>query len=437
MNEITARGVIGKLRQRQTPNRQELSWFAQGLADDTVSDAQAGAFAMAVCLNGLGDVGRVALTMAMRDSGTVMSWKLDGPILDKHSTGGVGDCVSLLLAPALAACGAFVPMISGRGLGHTGGTLDKLESIPGVSTQLSERKFRDVVTKAGCAIVGASASIAPADKRLYAVRDVTSTVESMDLITASILSKKLAGGLDGLVLDVKTGSGAFMKDIAQARGLAEGLTKTANAAGCRTTAVISDMNQPLAPALGNALEIAEVMRVMTLSPKGPLVDICAALGGVLLANAKLTDDVQTGAEMIVNALRDGRAAERFAQMIAGMGGPVKFAENWARFLPEATVIREVLAQQSGFITAINGEALGMAVVAMGGGRSVETDRINPSVGYTDVVRLGAKVSKGQPLGVVHAGRPDRADAAERALRAAIKIGSTKPTLPNLIHERIG
>ena len=437
MNEITARGVIGKLRQRQTPNRQELSWFAQGLADHTVSDAQAGAFAMAVCLNGLGDVGRVALTMAMRDSGTVMSWKLDGPILDKHSTGGVGDCVSLLLAPALAACGAFVPMISGRGLGHTGGTLDKLESIPGVSTQLSERKFRDVVTKAGCAIVGASASIAPADKRLYAVRDVTSTVESMDLITASILSKKLAGGLDGLVLDVKTGSGAFMKDIAQARSLAEGLTKTANAAGCRTTAVISDMNQPLAPALGNALEIAEVMRVMTLSPKGPLVDICAALGGVLLANAKLTDDVQTGAEMIVNALRDGRAAERFAQMIAGMGGPVKFAENWARFLPEATVIREVLAQQSGFITAINGEALGMAVVAMGGGRSVETDRINPSVGYTDVVRLGAKVSKGQPLGVVHAGRPDRADAAERALRAAIKIGSTKPTLPNLIHERIG
>ena len=225
MNEITARGVIGKLRQRQTPNRQELSWFAQGLADHTVSDAQAGAFAMAVCLNGLGDVGRVALTMAMRDSGTVMSWKLDGPILDKHSTGGVGDCVSLLLAPALAACGAFVPMISGRGLGHTGGTLDKLESIPGVSTQLSERKFRDVVTKAGCAIVGASASIAPADKRLYAVRDVTSTVESMDLITASILSKKLAGGLDGLVLDVKTGSGAFMKDIAQARGLAEATDK--------------------------------------------------------------------------------------------------------------------------------------------------------------------------------------------------------------------
>jgi len=437
MSDITARDVIGKLRQRKTPSRQELAWFAQGLADHTISDAQAGAFAMAVCLNGLDDAGRVDLTIAMRDSGSVMSWKLDGPILDKHSTGGVGDCVSLLLAPALAACGAFVPMISGRGLGHTGGTLDKLESIPGVSTQLSERKFRDVVTRAGCAIVGASELIAPADKRLYAVRDVTSTVESIDLITASILSKKLAGGLEGLILDVKTGSGAFMKDIDTARGLAEALTKTANAAGCRTTAVISDMSQPLAPALGNALEIAEVMRVLTVNPKGPLVDICAALGGELLTNAKLTADVQTGAAMIVNAIRDGRAAEHFAQMIFGMGGPVKFIENWAHFLPEATVIREVSAAQSGYVTAIDGEALGLAVVAMGGGRFVETDLINPAVGYSDFVRLGTKVSKGDPLAVVHAGRAERADAAERALRAAITIGSTKPTLLNLIHERIG
>ena len=437
MTETTARAVIAKLRQRQTPSRHELAWFAQGLADHTVSDAQAGAFAMAVCLNGLGDVGRVALTISMRDSGSVLSWELDGPVLDKHSTGGVGDCVSLLLAPALAACGAYVPMISGRGLGHTGGTLDKLESIPGVSTQLNEEKFREVVGKAGCAIVGATASIAPADKRLYAVRDVTSTVESMDLITASILSKKLAGGLEGLVLDVKMGSGAFMKDMDTARTLAEALTKTANAAGCRTTAVISDMSQPLAPALGNALEVAEVMKVMTKSPKGPLVDICAALGGVLLANAGLAKDVQAGAEMIVKAIRDGRAADRFGQMIVAMGGPVKFTENWARFLPEATVIHEVSASKSGFITAIDGEALGLSVVAMGGGRTVESDRINPAVGYSDVVRLGVKVTKGQPLGVVHAGRGDKADAAERALRDAITIGTAKPVVPNLIHERIG
>ena len=437
MTEITARAVIAKLRQRQTPSRQELAWFAQGLADYTVSDAQAGAFAMAICLNSMGDVGRVALTIGMRDSGSVLSWDLDGPVLDKHSTGGVGDCVSLLLAPALAACGAYVPMISGRGLGHTGGTLDKLESIPGVSTQLTEDKFCEVVGKAGCAIVGATGSIAPADKRLYAVRDVTSTVESMDLITASILSKKLAGGLDGLVLDVKMGSGAFMKDMDTARTLAEALTKTANAAGCRTTAVISDMSQPLAPALGNALEVAEVMKVMTKTPKGPLVDICAALGGVLLTNAGLAKEVQAGAEMIVKAIRDGRAAERFGQMIAAMGGPVEFTENWERFLPEATVIREVSASKSGFITAIDGEALGLSVVALGGGRTVESDRINPSVGYSDVVRLGVKVTKGQPLGVVHAVRGDKADAAEHALKDAITIGPAKPVVPNLIHERIG
>lgn len=437
MSDITARSVIAKLRQRQTPSRDELAWFAQGLADHSVSDAQAGAFAMAVCLNGLGDVGRVVLTLAMRDSGSVLSWDLDGPVLDKHSTGGVGDCVSLLLAPALAACGAFVPMISGRGLGHTGGTLDKLESIAGVSTQLSEQRFREVVGKAGCAIVGATADIAPADKRLYAVRDVTSTVESMDLITASILSKKLASGLDGLVLDVKTGSGAFMKDIDAARTLADALTKTANAAGCRTTAVISDMNQPLAPALGNALEVAEVMKVMTTSPKGPLVDICAALGGVLLANGGLATDVQTGAEAIVAAIRDGRAAERFGQMIANMGGPVQFTENWVRFLPEATVIREVTAKQNGYITQIDGEVMGLAVVSLGGGRTVETDKINPAVGYSDVVRLGDKVSKGQTLAVVHAGRPDKADEAERALRTAITIGSAAPKIPDLIHERIG
>jgi thymidine phosphorylase len=377
------------------------------------------------------------LTIGMRDSGSVLSWDLDGPVLDKHSTGGVGDCVSLLLAPALAACGAYVPMISGRGLGHTGGTLDKLESIPGVSTQLTEDKFCEVVGKAGCAIVGATGSIAPADKRLYAVRDVTSTVESMDLITASILSKKLAGGLDGLVLDVKMGSGAFMKDMDTARTLAEALTKTANAAGCRTTAVISDMSQPLAPALGNALEVAEVMKVMTKTPKGPLVDICAALGGVLLTNAGLAKEVQAGAEMIVQAIRDGRAAERFGQMIVAMGGPVKFTENWERFLPEATVIREVSASKSGFITAIDGEALGLSVVALGGGRTVESDRINPSVGYSDVVRLGVKVTKGQPLGVVHAVRGDKADAAEHALKDAITIGPAKPVVPNLIHERIG
>ncbi|WP_299046060.1 thymidine phosphorylase [uncultured Tateyamaria sp.] len=432
-----ARTIIAKLRGRQTPSRDELAWFAQGLADGSVTDAQAGAFAMAVCLNGLGDVGRVALTIAMRDSGQVLDWDLGGPVLDKHSTGGVGDCVSLVLAPALAACGAYVPMISGRGLGHTGGTLDKLDAIPGVSTQLSERRFRDVVSRAGCAIVGATAHVAPADKRLYAVRDVTATVESMDLITASILSKKLAAGLEGLVLDVKVGSGAFMKSAEEARALADALVKTANAAGCKTTALITDMSQPLAPSLGNALEVAEVMRVLTGAAQGPLLEICAALGGVLLANGGLAEDVQDGADAIVAAVADGRAAERFGAMIAAMGGPLQFTENWARFLPEATVIREVTAQGAGHVTSIDGEALGLAVVGLGGGRQVEGDVINPAVGLSEVVRLGTQLRKGQPLCVIHAARPADADRAEAAVRAAITLGSVAPALPDLIVERIG
>lgn len=435
---MDARSIIAKLRQKQSPNREELAWFAQGLADQTVSDAQAGAFAMGVCLTGLSDVARVALTMAMRDSGRVLDWAgIDKPVLDKHSTGGVGDCVSLVLAPALAACGAAVPMISGRGLGHTGGTLDKLESIPGVSTQLDGARLRAAVEQAGAAIVGASSDIAPADKRLYAVRDVTATVESLDLITASILSKKLAAGLDGLVLDVKVGSGAFMKDMAQAEALAQALVRTANAAGCKTTALISDMNQPLVPSLGNALEVAEVARVLTGETKGPILELCVALGGVLLSGAGLVKDVSQGAEMIAKAVRSGEAAEHFGRMIAVQGGPLAFMDNWARFLPEATVIREVTAKEAGYVTEIDGEALGMAVVELGGGRRVETDSVDPAVGFSDIARLGAKISKGAVLGVVHAVRPDQADRAEAALRSAMSLGPKAPERLDLIRTAIG
>ncbi|MBW4710401.1 thymidine phosphorylase [Roseobacter sp. YSTF-M11] len=438
MTQTTARALLARLRHGEPLPATDLQWLAGGLADGVISDAQAGAFAMGICIRGLDEEARVALTLAMRDSGKVLRWDLDGPVLDKHSTGGVGDCVSLLLAPALAACGAYVPMISGRGLGHTGGTLDKLEAIPGVATQLEEARFREVVAQAGCAIVGASGDIAPADKRLYAVRDVTSTVDSLDLITASILSKKLAGGLEGLVLDVKVGSGAFMKDIGAARGLARSLVDTANAAGCKTTAVISDMSQPLAPSLGNALEVAEVMRILTGQARGPLVETSAALGGVLLANAGLAADVQAGADAIMQALQDGRAAERFGKMIAAMGGPVHFVENWPRFLPEATVIREVPARAAGYVSEIDGEALGMAVVALGGGRAVESDSVDPAVGIGQVARLGDRISKGQPLAVVHAARPDAAEKAVADVRAAIQVTPSQPaSLPDLIRERVG
>lgn len=437
MTQPSARDVLATLRARQSPSREALAWFAQGLADGRVSDAQAGAFAMAVCLNGLGDVGRVALTLAMRDSGQVLSWDLDGPVLDKHSTGGVGDCVSLVLAPALAACGAYVPMISGRGLGHTGGTLDKLEAIPGVRVNLSPTEFEAVVRDTGCAIVSATADIAPADKRLYAVRDVTATVASMDLITASILSKKLAGGLDGLVLDVKVGSGAFMKDLTDARALAEGLVNTANAAGCKTAALITDMSQPLAPALGNALEVAEVMQGLRSGDvSAPLAQAAIALGALVLADAGLVDDEAAGAAQITGVLRSGAAAERFGKMITAMGGPLHFVEDPLRFLPEATVIREVRSRSAGIVTAVDGAALGQAVVDLGGGRQRESDEINPAVGLSQVVRLGASLPKGAPLAVIHAARPDQADRAEAAIQAAITLGSDPVDVPPLVHDQV-
>ncbi|MFA8387222.1 MAG: thymidine phosphorylase [Pelagibaca sp.] len=429
---MDARAIIATLRRGGTPDADALTWFAQGLADGSVTDAQAGAFAMGVCLNGLDDAGRAALTAAMRDSGKVLRWDLDAPVLDKHSTGGVGDCVSLALAPALAACGVYVPMISGRGLGHTGGTLDKLESIPGFRTTLTEDQFRQVVSKVGCAIVSASADIAPADKRLYAIRDVTATVESLDLITASILSKKLAAGLQGLVLDVKCGSGAFMKTADDARALARALVDTANATGCPTSALITDMSQPLAPSLGNALEVIDVMRVLTGAASGRLLDLTVALGGALLEQAGMGD----GQAKILEAITSGAAAGKFGAMVYAMGGPVHFVEDWARFLPEAPVIREVTAPETGTVTEIDGEALGLTVVALGGGRQVETDIVDPAVGLSDVVSIGDRVQKGQPLARIHAARESQADAAEKAVRAAITIGDGLVTAPTLVLEHI-
>ncbi len=432
---LDARSIIAALRDRHPLTGRELNWFANGLADGRVSDAQAGAFAMAAVLNGLGEEGRVALTLAMRDSGETLKWDLPGPVIDKHSTGGLGDCVSLVLAPALAACGTFVPMISGRGLGHTGGTLDKLEAIPGLRCTLDDWQFRQVMNSAGCAIVAASDRIAPADRRLYAVRDVTATVESLDLITASILSKKLAAGLEALVLDVKVGSGAFMKDMTAARALATALVETANAAGCRTTAVISDMNQPLAPALGNALEVAEAMKVLTGARTGRLFDLCAELGGDVLCLSGLCADTEKGFAMIRAAIASGRAAETFGRMVAAMGGPQQFVENWPRFLPEATVIRELTARRAGYITAMDGEAMGLAVIRLGGGRQVESDRIDPSVGLDKVLALGSRVAPGQPLLRIHAARPEQADQAEQILQQAIRIDDLQPDPAPLIYER--
>lgn len=435
MSKMDAAGIIWRLRQGHEPNEQEMSWFAQGIADHSISDAQAGAFAMAICLKGLSATARSQLTLAMRDSGTQLSWPVNAPILDKHSTGGVGDCVSLILAPMLAAVGVCVPMISGRGLGHTGGTLDKLEAIPGVRVNLDQAEMRDIVAQCGCVIASASADLAPADRRLYAIRDVTGTVDSIDLITASILSKKLAAGIGGLVLDVKCGSGAFMKTLDDATCLAQSLVEVANLAGCPTTALITDMNEPLAPALGNALEIDAVMQVLCNGERGRLFDVACALGvEVLMAQAGW--DKHEAQTKLADAIDTGAAASKFADMIRLVGGPVSFAENWQRFLPEAPVITEVTAPEDGFILGWDSRVLGEMVVDLGGGRRVETDLINPSVGLDQVLPIGSQVAKGQAVARIHAARIETAQSAKTAVIAAMTLGKTKPKARPIVLKRV-
>jgi thymidine phosphorylase len=435
---MDARQIIMALRDGEPLSSDAAVWFAAGLASGEVSDAQAGAFAMAVLLKGLGEDGRIGLTGAMRDSGRVLEWDMPGPVVDKHSTGGIGDITSLLLAPALAACGAYVPMISGRGLGHTGGTLDKLEAIPGFRADQSIESLTSITRDIGCAIVSASADIAPADRRLYAIRDVTGTVESIDLITASILSKKLAAGLEVLVLDVKVGSGAFMKTLPEAQALANALVTTANGAGCKTSALITDMSQPLAAAAGNALEIVEVMETMTgQAVSYRLMDLTVALGGQVLVLAGLADDARDGEDQITEALESGRAAERFGQMIAAQGGPADFVERFPDRLPAAPVVVEVKAPRGGFVGAIDGQALGFAVVHLGGGRMKGGDRVNPAVGLSDLAPLGEPVDAGESIALVHASSQADAERATAAVLAAYEISDMAPDECDLVIERVG
>ncbi|KFE36044.1 thymidine phosphorylase [Thioclava atlantica] len=435
---MDARGIIQSVRDGRGLGEDAANWFARGLADGSVTDAQAGAFAMAVLLKGIGMDGRVALTKAMRDSGQVLNWDLPGPVIDKHSTGGVGDSVSLLLAPALAACGVYVPMISGRGLGHTGGTLDKMEAIPGYTALPGIDALRKVVAEVGCAIVGATGEIAPADKRLYGIRDISGTVESIDLITASILSKKLAAGLEGLVLDVKVGSGAFMARPEDARALAQSLVATANGAGCKTTALITDMNQPLGHSAGNALEVIEVMETLTgTQVNEALWDVTAALGGEALVLAGIAEDADDGAARIDEVLGSGRAAEVFGKMVAALGGPSDFVERYPDRLPSAPVTRAVPAPRAGHVCRIDTRALGEAVVHLGGGRLVDTDRINPSVGLCEMAMLGEEMERGEPLALIHAANDAAAAQAEAAVLAAFELSDGPCEEPPLIHERIG
>ncbi len=432
--KMDARTLIAKVRKGEAPTSAELCWFAQGLADGGVADVQAAAFAMAVCLNGLGAEQRVALTLAMRDSGEVLAWNLPGPVLDKHSTGGVGDLVSLVLAPALAACGAFVPMISGRGLGHTGGTVDKLEAIPGYRTDVAIAELRKVVSATGCAIIGQTAQLAPADNRLYAIRDLTATIDSLDLITASILSKKLAAGLEGLVLDIKMGAGAFMKTLAAAEALAKALVEGAKGAGCPATALITDMSAPLASAAGNAVEVVEALRCLGGEAQNSrLTKVTALLGGRLLALGGLADNPMEGEKQVLKCLANGQAAERFARMVAALGGPKNLLERWPQLLPKAAVVTEIPAGRTGFVAGIDVEALGMAVVALGGGRRRKEDIIDPSVGFTNLLPLGAQVGPNTPLAIVHAADETAAAIAAAVARQAYRVAAAAPPPPSLVH----
>ncbi len=427
---MTPRALLSALRDGHDVPPDAVRAFALALGDGSATDAQAGAFAMAVCHRGLSEPARVALTEGMRDSGAVLSWDTDRKVIDKHSTGGVGDAVSLMLAPMLASVGGLVPMISGRGLGHTGGTLDKLEAIPGVRTDLSAPTFRLVAERVGCAIVAPTPDLAPADRRLYAVRDVTGTVRSIDLITASILAKKLAAGLDALVLDVKTGAGAVMQDPQDARRLAQSLVQVANGAGCPTTALITDMDQPVLPAIGNAVEVAAVMQAFARK-SGRLVDLCMELGTVLLKAAGIFYTEKGARDALVGVLNDGTALQAFGHMVAEQGGPENFSDRWADYLDIAPG-HTVTAPRSGYVSGIDGTALGHLVVGLGGGRQRETDRIDHAVGLSDLVELGHWVNAGAPLAVLHA--PD--DAACDAVAAAFAITENPPNQNPLIHERI-
>ncbi|TPW32662.1 thymidine phosphorylase [Pararhizobium mangrovi] len=430
--------IVRAKRDGKALSAEEIGAFVKGLTDESFGEGQVAALAMAIFLNGMSRKEAVALTLAMRDSGDVLSWEgIEAPIADKHSTGGVGDNVSLMLAPIVAACGVAVPMISGRGLGHTGGTLDKLESIPGYTAMPSSEAFRKAVKEAGCAIIGQTGNLAPADKRFYAIRDVTGTVESIPLITASILSKKLAAGLQALVLDVKAGSGAFMPDAESAMELANTLVEVADGAGLPTTALVTDMNEPLASAAGNALEVKNAVDFLTGAHRDPrLEEVTLALAAEMLYCAGRTVSPDDAAAMAGEALAEGNAAECFQRMVATLGGPTDFVENVESHLPKAPIVRTVEAPEGGVLTACRTRDLGLAVVSLGGGRRNASDEIDHAVGLSDLRPLGTKLERGDGFATIHARDEASADAAHEALLSCYTIGEAYEGTASTVLRRI-
>lgn len=435
---MLAQEIIRTKRQKGQLSAAQIQSFVQGLTDESWSEGQVAALAMAIFLNGMGRDEAVALTLAMRDSGRVMRWpEMPGPIVDKHSTGGVGDKISLMLGPLIAACGGYVPMIAGRGLGHTGGTVDKLEALPGYQTRPDAAVFDRTVRELGVAIIGQTADLAPADKRFYATRDVTATVESVPLITASILSKKLSAGLQGLVMDVKVGNGAFADTPAMARELAESIVAVGNGAGMKTRALITDMNQVLGCTAGNALEVQEAIDY--LSGKGGREprqhEITLALCAQMLQLVGLASDEAAARAKLQQALDSGAAAEKFAQMVAALGGPKDVLRDAQ--LAAAPVVRPVPALRDGFISSQDTRAIGIAVIELGGGRRIAADPIDPRVGFAAVQPLGQAVKAGEALAFVHAADEAAAERAIASYQAAVLIGDAAPAATPLVAEQVG
>lgn len=432
--------IIRKKRNGEALSTQEIQFFVQGITNNTIGEGQIAALAMAVYFKDMTMDERVALTCAMRDSGMVLTWdhlNLGGPIVDKHSTGGVGDVVSLMLGPMVAACGGFVPMISGRGLGHTGGTLDKLDAIPGYQTSVDNDRFLKVVKEAGVAIIGQTGDLAPADKRIYAVRDITATVESVAMITGSILSKKLASGLEALVMDVKVGSGAFMPTFEASEELAKSIVAVANGAGCRTSALLTDMNQVLASSAGNAVEVREAVRYLTGEYRNPRIhEVTMALCAEMLISAGLASDERDARGKLQAVLDNGKAAEIFGRMVTGLGGPADFMERYDAYLPKAAIVRPVFAANSGFVTAMDTRELGLAVVAMGGGRRAAGDKLDYAVGLTDFIRLGQSVDADKPIAMIHAQTEEQYAQAASMVQAAVRIGGERPEALPEVYRRI-
>ena len=428
--------VIRKKRDGGELNAGEIRFFVDGLADESLPAEQVSALAMAVFLNSMSFDEAAALTLGMARSGTVLEWdpgEYAGPIVDKHSTGGVGDKVSFLLAPIMAACGCHVPMISGRGLGHTGGTTDKAEAIPGYNATPDLDRFRDVVREAGCAIIGQTPDLAPADRRFYAIRDVTGTVESVPLITASILSKKIAAGLQGLVMDVKVGNGAFMETLDTARELARSIIGTAAQAGLKTHAVLTDMNEVLGTTAGNALEIREsILYLRDEVRDSRLDDVTLALCAEMLVLSGQEADRDVARARCDEAVSSGRAAEAFTNMVRLLGGPADIVDNYDAHLQRAPIVRAVHAR--GVVAGVNTRAVGNAIIELGGGRKHVGETLDLSVGFSDIARIGTELDADTPLAVVHAASEADAEAAERNLLAAVTLAQTAPPEQPVIHE---